>query len=720
MNQSKESMLSVSLLLGTCLMGNGACGSEDESAAGHPEQKIVGAAGWGSGKDIPAMGANTKDAGSTVDTERAVEPDAGSKDGHSGSRDGEVPAEASGIGGMSCGDEDVFEWRDAILYFAMTDRFANGDPTNDEPIQEVDNNDPRSGPSANYAGGDFKGLLNKLAYITDLGATAIWLSPPSQNRDLAGDGRDLKAGDPHFYSGYHGYWVSHEAIEYGADPSDPKPDIMPQVEPRFGNAEDLKNLVNGAHSRGMKVLADYVMNHTDLQSRLYQAHPDWFVKEQGRFVLCGGDRLCSNDGSAQPCWDDPVWGIRCAFTQYLPPFDFGTHHQPRQVTQDWSAADAIWWAKEFDFDGYRLDAIKHVPLSWLTNFRRHLTKAVHDMRIKGHNGRFYLVGETFDYGSPSKLRDFIDPETMLDGQFDFPQRARLCKTIMRNKDEATAPDDAWLTSFAGSFAAYEQFLTKKIYIEWNADGTPKEASAIQQGNEAFYGPSALMAAWINNHDVPRIIHVANRDRMANGNVATCYDGAVLGWRRGLPENAWYNGAITAGQPVTEAPYKLLALAFAVLLTNPGVPLIYYGDEIGLAGGGDPDNRRMMPFRDGSGMGTGEDALELKGHAAQFQLALRQTVRALAHFRNSHKVLSRGQRTTHEVKDDTWVYTMGGCGSLSPFDEVTVAINRASKSRVVSFPEGLYSDYLSKRTIQGGKQTLPAFGMMLLTRQAGTL
>ena len=93
----------------------------------------------------------------------------------------------------------------------------------------------------------------------------------------------------------------------------------------------------------------------------------------------------------------------------------------------WSIADAIWWAKEYNLDGYRLDAIKHVPLSWLTDLRQALNEEFTDPA----GGRFYLVGETFDYGNRDLLKSFVDPDTMLDGQFDFPFKAQACSCALQ-------------------------------------------------------------------------------------------------------------------------------------------------------------------------------------------------------------------------------------------------------------------------------------------------
>jgi len=527
----------------------------------------------------------------------------------------------------SCGDPDEYDWRDAVMYFAMVDRFRDSDGRADT-IGGVSGGDAAYGPSGQYAGGDFRGVTDELEYLANLGVTALWLSAPYENRNSAGAAIDPWS-DPHTYSAYHGYWPSPANVDYSAAGG---PSPRPRVESRIGTEADLHELVDSAHGtmgadgHGMKVLFDYVMNHVDVESGLYGAHPDWFARRDGRFPLCGPEGL----------WDDSYWGTRCAFTDYLPAFDFDNAD-----ARAWSVNDALWWAQEFDLDGYRLDAIKHVPLSWLMDLRGRLNR-----EIDSPDGdRFYLVGETFSYDDPGLLRSFVDPNTMLDGQFDFPFKARAC--------EALFTPDGRLDNLAG----------------WMDE------------NDRFYGPGAIMTTWIGNHDIPRAIHFASRE------ISSCREGSN-------PGNGW---DWRPAQPGDDAAYERLGLAFAVMFTNPGIPLIYYGDEIGLAGGGDPDNRRMMPWNDSA--------------LSPAQRALRERVGALARARAVNKVLSRGRRTTIHADQDTWVYRMTGCGGDIP--DAIVAINRADSNRSVEIPTGTWVDLLTDTPVSAGRADLGARSFMLL-------
>jgi glycosidase len=190
-----------------------------------------------------------------------------------------------------------------------------------------------------------------------------------------------------------------------------------------------------------------------------------------------------------------------------------------------------------------------------------------------------------------------------------------------------------------------------------------------------------MTTWIGNHDIPRAIH------FASGEIPNCREGSN-------PGNGW---DWRPAQPGDAAAYERLGLAFAVMFTNPGIPLIYYGDEIGLAGGGDPDNRRMMEWNDSA--------------LSPAQIALRESIGALARARAVNKVLSRGRRTTIHADQDTWVYRMSGCGGDIP--DAIVAINRADDDRSVDIPAGEWVNLLTDRPESGGRRDLGPRSYLLL-------
>ncbi len=546
-------------------------------------------------------------------------------DDHNGGFNSVLTQDCQGAGPGACGDLAAYDWRDAVLYFILVDRFFDSDGRA-QPVNGATDGDAANGPSGQYEGGDLAGVTAKLPYLQDLGVTAVWLSAPYENRNTAGAAID-PGSDPNQYSAYHGYWPSPANVDY-SDPDHPMPE--PAVESRIGTAADLHTLVDTAHTDNMKILFDYVMNHVDSESGLARAHDDWIARDNGRMRLCGPENL----------WDDPVWSTLCAFTDYLVKFDF---RKPEVRT--WSVSDAVYWAKAFGIDGYRLDAIKHQPLEWLLDLRTRLNAQIQDPA----GGRFYLVGETFSYDDQNLLKRYVNPATMLDGQFDFPFKARLC--------EAAFTPGGRFDTFSG----------------WMA------------GNDSFYGPGSIMTNWIGNHDIPRAIHFASRE------IGDCREGSHVG-------NTWTGNF---HQPADAAPYERLGVAFTVMFTNPGIPLIYYGDEIGLAGGGDPDNRRMMNWND--------------AQLSAPQRALRARVSALGHIRAENRVLSRGHRIPLSADQDTWVYRMTGCGHESP--DVTVALNRGDSPRTVQIPAAAagYTDLLHPEApaVAGGQVEIPARGALLL-------
>jgi glycosidase len=478
-----------------------------------------------------------------------------------------------------CPPRPTIDWRDAVLYFVMIDRFADGDSGNDAPLGLE--------KPADYDGGDLKGLKQKIdgGYFDALGVNALWITSPFDNADASYAGTD-----GHTYAGYHGYW----------------PKDLTKVESHIGTLDDLRAVVDAAHAHGMQVIIDYVMNHVHSESPIYAAHKDWFWPDDNGH---GGNCVCG-DGCD---WDNDR--LRCWFTTYLPDFNFTVAD-----ARKWSVDNAVAWAKQVGADGYRLDAIKHVETSWLTDFRARLNGEVAWDQV------FYLVGETFT-GDRDLIKSYVNPSTMLDGQFDFPLRYQVLHTMLGRQ------------------------------------GTMQDLVGFLDSNASYYGAGAVMSTFLGNHDVPRVIHFAE-------DAPQFHD-----WDGGK-DRAWTN---QPKLPTTANAFQRVATAFTLLLTTPGIPMIYYGDEIGMEGAGDPDNRHMMKF-------TGLTAN---------QTWLHDRVAALIHARAKHPALRRGNRTTLSVTAETFVYEMVSAG-----DDVYVAINRGDgAAQAGGLPAGAYLDALTGDTLQ---------------------
>jgi glycosidase len=313
-------------------------------------------------------------------------------------------------------------------------------------------------------------------------------------------------------------------------------------------------------------------------------------------------------------------------------------------------------------DAFRLDAIKQVDPSWLAALRPAVSSQI--LATESPQQRFYMVGETYDFQNRALIRSMIDPSSKLDGQFDFPLRIRLIEAmLMRSTQNMLTPDD----------------------LSWSRDAPPGMVGLQQfmDSNDAFYPVDAVMSPFLGNHDLPRSIHYAEQTLPA--------------WlAAGSPQNpsaADGKNAAWSGQPSLETDpnaYQRLANAFAVLFTTRGAPLIYYGDEVGLPGAGDPDNRRMMPW---SGLTADQQGLHDR------------LARLLA-IRSAHPALRRGTRTTLTVDADLWVFSVTtpvGSGA----DTVYVAINRNDTDRTsTSIPSGL-PELVTQSGTSTGNDAIPA-------------
>ena len=121
----------------------------------------------------------------------------------------------------------------------MTDRFNDGDPTNNDPNGEnYGERDP-----GEYYGGDFQGIIDKLDYLDELGINTIWISPIVDNINF---GLDTPTEEDIKYYAYHGYWAKNFEV----------------IEEHFGDLETFKKLIDAAHDRGIKIMVDVVLNHT--------------------------------------------------------------------------------------------------------------------------------------------------------------------------------------------------------------------------------------------------------------------------------------------------------------------------------------------------------------------------------------------------------------------------------------------------------------------------
>ncbi|MEM7152358.1 MAG: alpha-amylase family glycosyl hydrolase [Myxococcota bacterium] len=420
------------------------------------------------------------------------------------------------------------------------------------------------------------------------------------------------------------------------------PSDLETTEEHFGTLELLQTLVTVAHDHDLKVIFDYAMNHVHSDSPAFTENPDWFWPNDNG---AGGNCICGEGCS----WDGDE-GRRCWFTGYLPDFNFSN-----QDARDFSVDNAIAWAQMTGADGFRLDAVKHIEDSWLLDLRLRSNDELDQYNDDGDlSQRFYMVGETFT-GDQGQIAYYVRDD-MLDGQFDFPLRTAIVDRVLMRQ------------------------------------GSMSDLAGFMDGNDGFYWSGAVMSTFIGNHDLPRVIHYAE-DAPRSG-TDPWWNDKELGWSNPPPV------------PGGTSAFERLVVGFGIVMTTPGAPLVYYGDEIGLAGAGDPDNRRPMDWNSG-------------GYTAGQQLVNDQLKRLTA-IRAAHPATRYGIRSTLSSEFDTFSYQMELSAGDPELDETLyVAINRADGANDVGgLPDGTYLDELANEmvTVSGGAVNVPARGIRVLIPQ----
>ena len=273
------------------------------------------------------------------------------------------------------------DWSDAVLYFVILDRFADGSGANNTNVD-------RTNPGG-FHGGDFAGLTAQLDEIASLGATAIWITPIARQIDYCPPSQPPTGvtvpGGWFEHCAFHGYW----ADDYQA------------IDPRFGTEAEFKALVDAAHARGIKVLLDVVYNHVGYDSHYLHENPAWFRTKP---VDCAVDPLTCQVGG-------------------LP--DFRTE---LPEVQDYLLDAQLGLAARTGLDGFRLDTVKHVEHEFWQRHRRETREA----RVSPD---FFLLAEVWG-GSATVLDDYFATDEM-DAGFDFTFKGS-CESFVQGKGRTIA------------------------------------------------------------------------------------------------------------------------------------------------------------------------------------------------------------------------------------------------------------------------------------------
>ena len=322
-----------------------------------------------------------------------------------------------------------FVWESANVYFVITDRFNNGDKTNDHTF----NRNKPTGKLRGFEGGDIRGIIQKLdeGYFTNLGINVIWMTPIVEQIH---DGVDEGTG---FTYGFHGYWTRDWS----------------SIDPSVGTKKDLAELVQKAHARGIRIMLDAVINHTGPVTPEDSVYPnDWVrtspkctYKSYDTYINCTlvenlpDVKTESNENVALPAFLTNKWKKEGRYDKEIASLDAffkktGYPRAPKYYIMKW-LSDYI---TDFGIDGYRVDTAKHTTEDVWADFKK-----VCDMKFAEYkktnpkkvldNNPFFTVGEVYGYNiGGKKFYDFGDKkvnyfENGFTGliNFDFRNEAKM-------------------------------------------------------------------------------------------------------------------------------------------------------------------------------------------------------------------------------------------------------------------------------------------------------
>ena len=489
------------------------------------------------------------------------------------------------------------EWHSAQMYFMMVDRFINGDTLNDKPVD-----DPEIHYKANYQGGDITGIHQTLdkGYFEELSMNTVWVSPITQNPEIG----YVEFPAPHRkFSGYHGYW----------------PILNTVVDHRLGTSDELRSLIDDVHGKEMNIILDFVSNHVHEDHPVVLDHPEWRTP------------LDLPDGRKNiRIWEDER--LTTWFDTFLPSLD----HSIPEVTEMLSDT-ALFWVKDYGFDGFRHDAAKHIP----QDFWRTLTKKIKQEVVLDQGKPVFQLGETF--GSRELIGSYIG-SGMMDGKFDF-----------------------------------NLYFDARNVFALDSEDFDRLGTSLQS-TLSYYGHHHLMGNITGNHDLPRFI------TYASGALKFGEDEKEAGWNR----------EIKVENPIG---YQKLEQLIAFMWTIPGIPVMYYGDEFGMPGAGDPDNRRLMRFE-----------------LSEEENATLETTKAIAKLRKEHLALQFGD-----------IYDICADGKMMHYrrkyfeDEVMVIFNKDSSQHMLPMHDETgewTAQFGSEMHYEGGNLEVhvPAYGFEILIKK----
>jgi glycosidase len=242
-----------------------------------------------------------------------------------------------------------------LVYLIMPDRFANGDPSNDQFPDMQDKSSNRTEKFLRH-GGDIKGVESKLDYLKDLGVTAVWMTPVNEN-----DMPQTVEGGKWLMSGYHGYWITNHYL----------------MDKRHGGNEAYRSLVETAHGKGMKIIQDAVYNHVGNKHHTVVDLPmrDW-LNQWPSYTGANHREEVFYDPYASA--DDKKIMIGGWFVPHLPDLNLANPYVSKYMIQY-----SLWATEEFGIDGWRVDTYKYCDEKFLNDINAALEKEFPSLTVFG-------------------------------------------------------------------------------------------------------------------------------------------------------------------------------------------------------------------------------------------------------------------------------------------------------------------------------------------------
>jgi glycosidase len=428
------------------------------------------------------------------------------------------------------------DWRDQTIYFAFVDRFARGQ-------RSKTHGNPADGTS--WHGGNIKGVIEKLDYIKGMGTKTIWITPVLKNEKGT----------------YHGYAATN----------------FLRIDPRFGTMKDMKNLVQQAHSRGMRVVMDIVVNHTGKVFEYKGGNEKWVgldgpPKEIGKWTQpiypkeLQKAEAYTRRGTVDAehgGWNDKNQSLRGDFPGQSTLRDLATN---KKEVVDTMAHVYKWWIKQTDVDGFRIDTVKHVDKDAWKSFNTQIREYAGSLGKKN----FLLMGEVFD-GSHKTIASYVG------NKLGYDQTTGRAQGMSSAFDIPAAIDPRTQDALhgRGPTSALED---REREIK---DGWGKDASKI--GRIA------------DNHDVPRYLK--------------------------------------SGED-----WRTLKTAMAYTLLSRGIPTVYYGTEQAFR---QPDGKPSDPGNREDMFAGKYESKSSKGNNFKTRAAMYRFIRRVNGARDAYPALRRG-------------------------------------------------------------------------------